>query len=301
MKEELSDKDREKQIYKVTLTGSVINALLIVMKLAAGVLGHSAAMIADAVHSLSDFLTDIAVLVFVRLSNKPEDKTHDYGHGKYETLATALIGMALLGVGIAILVNGMTKIWSVVHGAILPSPGWIAFAAAIISILSKEWCYRITVHVGKRVGSEAVIANAWHHRSDAFSSIGTAIGIGGAILLGESWRVLDPLAAVIVSLFIIQVAMKQLKSCVDELLERSLPDDIEQDITRIVLSFEGVSQPHHLRTRRIGSHYAIDIHVRMDGSMSLRQAHEKATAIEDKLKEAYGKGTYINIHVEPKK
>ena len=130
-----------------------------------------------------------------------------------------------------------------------------------------------------------MIANAWHHRSDAFSSIGTAVGIGGAILLGESWRVLDPLAAVIVSFFIVQVAVKQLKACIDELLERSLPDDIEQEITQTVLSLDGVSQPHHLRTRRIGSHYAIDMHVRMDGSISLHEAHEKATAIEQKLRD----------------
>lgn len=146
-----------------------------------------------------------------------------------------------------------------------------------------------------------MIANAWHHRSDAFSSIGTAIGIGGAILLGESWRVLDPLAAVIVSFFIVQVAVKQLKACIDELLERSLPDDIEQEITQTVLSLDGVSQPHHLRTRRIGSHYAIDMHVRMDGSISLHEAHEKATAIEQKLRDTFGEDTYISIHVEPEK
>ena len=292
---------REREIYKVTLAGSLVNIILVAFKFVAGISGRSAAMIADAVHSLSDLVTDVIVIVFVRISSKPEDKGHDYGHGKYETLATLLIGAALLVVGAGICWSGIENITRFFRGESLDSPGWIAFVAALISVVSKEVLFHYTRIVGKRYNSPAVVANAWHHRSDAFSSIGTAVGIGGAILLGENWRVLDPLAAVIVSLFIIQVAMKQLKSCVDELLERSLPDDIEQDITRIVLSFEGVSQPHHLRTRRIGSHYAIDIHVRMDGNMSLCQAHEKATAIEDKLKEAYGKGTYINIHVEPKK
>ena len=292
---------REREIYKVTLAGSLVNIILVIFKFAAGVLGRSSAMIADAVHSLSDLVTDVIVIVFVRISSKPEDKGHDYGHGKYETMATLLIGVALLVVGIGICWNGMEKIIWFLHGGSLESPGWIAFVAAVLSVLSKEVLFHYTRIVGRRYNSPAVVANAWYYWSDAFSSIGTAVGIGGAILLGENWRVLDPLAAVIVSFFIIQVAVKQLKECIDELLERSLPDDIEQDITRIVLSFEGVSQPHHLRTRRIGSHYAIDIHVRMDGNISLREAHDKATAIEMKLKEAYGKGTYINIHVEPKK
>lgn len=292
---------REREIYKVTLAGSLVNVILVAFKFAAGILGRSAAMIADAVHSLSDLVTDVIVIVFVRISSRPEDKDHDYGHGKYETLATFLIGAALLIVGIGICWSGVEKIIRFFHGDSLDSPGWIAFVAALVSVVSKELLFHYTRVIGKRYDSPAVVANAWHHRSDAFSSIGTAAGIGGAILLGESWRVLDPLAAVIVSVFIIQVAVKQLKTCIDELLEHSLPDDIEQDITRIILSFDGVSQPHHLRTRRIGNHYAIDIHVRMDGSMPLYAAHEKATAIENKLKEAYGKGTYISIHVEPKK
>ena len=198
--------------------------------------------------------------------------------------------------------NGQRPFFQVItKGEALQSPGWIALAAAIVSVVSKEILFHYTRLVGKRCNSPAVIANAWHHRSDAFSSIGTAVGIGGAILLGESWRVLDPLAAVIVSFFIVQVAVKQLKACIDELLERSLPDDIEQEITQTVLSLDGVSQPHHLRTRRIGSHYAIDMHVRMDGSISLHEAHEKATAIEQKLLDTFGEDTYISIHVEPEK
>ena len=298
---EVESSVREHEIYKVTLVGSLVNILLVACKFAAGFWGKSAAMIADAVHSLSDLITDLIVIVFVRISSKPEDKDHDYGHGKYETLATLLIGAALLAVGVGICWSGVESIVLFFRGETLQSPGWIALAAAIVSIVSKEILFHYTRVVGKRYNSPAVIANAWHHRSDAFSSIGTAIGIGGAILLGDNWRVLDPLAAVIVSVFIVQVAVKQLKSCVDELLERSLPDEIEQEITKIVLSEEGVSQPHHLRTRRIGSHYAMDLHVRMDGNISLREAHEKVTAIERKLREAFGSNTYISIHAEPEK
>lgn len=298
---EVESSVREREIYKVTLVGSLVNILLVACKFAAGIWGKSAAMIADAVHSLSDLITDLIVIVFVRISSKPEDKGHDYGHGKYETLATLLIGAALLAVGVGICWSGVESIVLFLRGEALQSPGWIALAAAVVSIVSKEILFHYTRIVGKRYNSPAVIANAWHHRSDAFSSIGTAIGIGGAILLGDNWRVLDPLAAVIVSVFIVQVAVKQLKSCVDELLERSLPDDIEQEITKIVLSEDGVSQPHHLRTRRIGSHYAIDMHIRMDGNMPLHEAHEKATAVEERLREAFGSNTYISIHVEPEK
>lgn len=154
------DKSRERQIYRVTLMGSVINAVLVVFKFVAGILGHSAAMIADAVHSLSDFLTDIVVIVFVRIAGKPADKDHDYGHGKYETLATAIIGLGLLGVGIAICCNGVCKIYQAVIGNPLPRPGFIAFAAAILSIILKEWAYRFTVKAGKEAGSQAVVANA---------------------------------------------------------------------------------------------------------------------------------------------
>ena len=292
---------RERGIYKVTIIGSSVNFLLLVFKFVAGFMGHSAAMLADAVHSLSDFVTDLVVIVFVRISNKPQDKTHDYGHGKYETLATAIIGLLLLVVGFGILWNGASSIYAFIKGQQLEKPGMVALIAALVSIVAKEILYQYTVIEGKKLDSQAVIANAWHHRSDALSSIGTAIGIGGAILLGENWRVLDPVAAVIVSFFIIKVAIQLLIPCVDELLEKSLPDEVEKEIEQALLSFPGVSEPHHLRTRRIGSHYAIDMHVRMDGSISLHEAHEKATAIEQKLRDTFGEDTYISIHVEPEK
>lgn len=292
---------REKGIYRVTVTGSIVNFVLVVFKFIAGILGQSAAMLADAVHSLSDFVTDIIVIAFVRISSKPQDKGHDYGHGKYETLATAIIGILLLFVGFGILWNGGTSVFRFLQGEELEKPGMVALVAAIISIVFKEILYQYTVIKGKKLNSQAVVANAWHHRSDAFSSIGTAVGIGGAILLGEHWRVLDPIAAIVVSLFIMKVSIQLLVPCIGELLEKSLPDDVEQQIEAAVLSFPGVSEPHHLRTRRIGSYYSIDLHVRMDGKISLEEAHKTATAIEHELRKLFGGGTLINIHVEPVK
>ena len=254
---------REKGIYKVTIVGSIVNFLLLVFKFFAGIAGHSAAMLADAVHSLSDFITDIVV--------------------------------------IGIFWNGASSIYTFLRGGQLESPGVVALVAALVSIVSKEILYQYTVIQGKKLNSQAVIANAWHHRSDALSSIGTAIGIGGAILLGDHWRVLDPVAAVVVSFFIMKVSVRLLIPCVDELLEKSLPEDVEKEIEQTVLSFPGVSQPHHLRTRRIGNYYAIELHVRMDGKIPLEEAHSTATAIENKLKEMFGKGTHVGIHVEPTK
>ncbi len=290
---------REREIYRVTLAGSVVNLLLLLFKFVAGIAGHSAAMVADAVHSLSDFATDMVVILFVHISSKPEDAGHDYGHGKYETLATAIIGLALLCVGIGILWNGLTAVWHFWQGDALQRPGGVALAAAVVSVLSKEAVYRYTVRAGKRCRSQAVIANAWHHRSDALSSIGTAIGIGGAFLLGERWCVLDPLAAIVVSIFIIRVAIQLLVPCINELLEKSLPPEIEEEIEQTILSFPGVCSPHHLRTRRIGNHFAMEVHVRMDGHLSLEEAHRKATEIEIELRRRFGNDTHIGIHVEP--
>lgn len=295
----METKEREKRIYRVTLMGSVVNVILLVFKFIAGILGGSAAMIADAVHSLSDFLTDIIIIAFVRISSKPEDEDHDYGHGKYETLATSIIGLALLMVGLYIFYNGARQIWDVMHGAEIEQPGLVALIAAIVSILLKEWTYRFTVSVGKKVESQAVIANAWHHRSDALSSIGTAIGIGGAILLGKGWAVLDPVAALVVSVFIVKTALGLLTTSSGELLEKSLPKEVEKKIVDIVESEPEVSEVHHLCTRRIGNNIAIEMHIRMPGEISLKDSHTRASDIERMLRQHFGEHTHINLHVEP--
>lgn len=293
--------DRQKETYRVTIAGSIINILLLAFKFAAGILGHSAAMIADAIHSLTDFVTDAIVLVFVRLGSKPTDRDHDYGHGKYETLASAIIGVSLLVVGMMICYSGVTKTYHAMCGEPLQQPGFIALAAAVASVVLKEWAYRFTVRVGRRCHSEAVVANAWHHRSDALSSVGTTVGIGGAIILGDKWAVLDPLTAIVVSFFIMKAAWSVLSKAVDELTDGSLPKETEDEIESIVSEDNEVSVVHNLCTRRIGNRIAIEMHVRMPGETSLYMAHHHATEIEKRLKQRFGADTHISIHLEPVK
>ncbi len=292
---------REKEIYKVTLVGSAGNVALLTFKFIAGVMGHSSAMIADAVHSLSDFITDVIVLAFVHVSAKPQDQGHDYGHGKYETFASFIIGLALLAAATGIIVSGVAKLIDWAGGKQLAAPGWLALAAAVISILVKEILYQYTVIRGKKLDSQALVANAWHHRSDALSSIGTTVGIGGAILLGNRWTVLDPLASVVVGVMLVKVSIELLRGSVGELTESSLSGEIEQEIEDIIRSFPDVSEPHNLRTRRIGNRFAIEAHVRMDGNVPLTVAHDRATAIENRLRERFGRQTHVTIHMEPVK
>ena len=290
---------REKEIYKVTLVGSVGNVALLTFKFIAGILGHSSAMIADAVHSLSDFITDVVVLVFVSISAKPQDRSHDYGHGKYETIATFLIGLALVAAATGIVVSGCLKLIAWWGGEALAAPGWIALWAALLSIVIKELIYQYTARKGKQLDSPVMIANAWHHRSDALSSIGAAVGIGGAIWLGQRWTVLDPLASIIVGLMLVRVAWELLRTSSADLTECSLPEETEQEIENIIQSFADVQEPHNLRTRRIGNRVAIEAHVRMDGSLPLHIVHERATTIERKLKERFGEQTHVTLHMEP--
>ena len=296
----MKENQREKEIYKVTIVGALSNVTLLIFKFVAGIISNSAAMIADAVHSLSDFITDVVVIVFVKISSKPQDKSHDYGHGKFETLATLIIGIALLFIGLMILYNGVSATYRCIWlGEELHRPGMIAFWAAIFSIILKEAVYQYTVFKGRNLNSQAVIANAWHHRSDAFSSIGTAVGIGGAIFLGDKWVVLDPIAAIVVSVFIINVSLKIIIKSINELLEKSLPDEIENEIIKVAESFDMVKDVHDLRTRRIGNNIAIEMHLLMDGNLSLQCTHNTTELIESELRKKYGEHTHIAIHVEP--
>ena len=291
--------DRQKQIYKVTLAGGAVNVALLVFKFVAGILGHSAAMVADAVHSLSDFVTDIIVLIFVYISGKPQDKSHDYGHGKYETLALTIIGIALMVVAVGIFYNGALRIVDWCQGQQLEAPGMLALWAALVSIVLKELTYRYTIRYARKLDSSSLEANAWHHRSDALSSIGTALGIGGAVLLGQRWTVLDPIASVVVGAFIVKVAVDLILKGMRDLLEHSLPDDIEDEIMQIAQSEPDVIQPHDLRTRRIGNRYAIELHILRDGNITLAKAHDHADSIENQLKKRFGQNTHVAIHMEP--
>lgn len=283
----------------MTLIGTAVNALLIVLKLIAGIIGRSSAMVADAVHSLSDFVTDAIVLIFVRIAGLPSDKGHDYGHGKYETLATLIIGFILAMAGVGLLISGIEQVVRSFNGELLPRPRMVALIVAVLSIASKEWLYRYTVKVGRATESQAVIANAWHHRSDAISSAGTLVGIAGAMFLGEQWRILDPLAAVLVSMFIIKSGYDIIRPSVSELLEASLPENQEREIRTLVMSIDGIKNVHNLRTRRIGCTIAADMHVKMDGGMSLSDAHALASRAEGAIKSRFGENTIVTIHMEP--
>lgn len=290
---------RTKRIYRVTLLGMFVNIALFAFKLIAGIVGRSGAMIADAVHSASDFATDIVVLVFVRISAKPRDDDHDWGHGKYETLASLIIGVALFAVGIEILADSAEKIAAVASGEVLPRPGVIAIIAAAVSIIAKEALYHYTVRIGRKVDSPSVVANAWHHRSDALSSVGALIGIGMAYFLGEKWRIADPIAAIVVAALILKVAYDLCRTALAELLEKSLSKEVEEEILSIISATPNVYKPHNLRTRRIGANIAIEVHIRVDGAMTVHDSHEISRDIERALRHRFGEQTAVAIHIEP--
>ena len=292
---------REQEIYRITLAGSAVNLLLTALKFVAGILGASAAMIADAVHSLSDLLTDFVVLIFVRISSRPADSEHPYGHGKYETLATTIVALALLAAGGALAAGGVEKILAAIRGEQLVMPGRIALWAALISIAAKEILYQCTAHVGRRVKSSALEANAWHHRTDALSSVATTIGIGGVLLFGGKWAILDPIAAVLVSLFIIVAAARLMHEAIQDLMEKRLPEEVENEIRTIVAADSDMTEMHHLRTRRVGNVYSIEMHLRMKGDTSLYEAHQHSVEVEKRLRERFGADTLVTIHLEPLK
>ncbi|WP_246552501.1 cation diffusion facilitator family transporter [Vallitalea pronyensis] len=284
---------------KVTRIGLVINVLIACMKLLAGFFGKSSAMIADGVHSLSDFFSDIIVIAGLRLTDKPEDACHNYGHGKIETLVTVFISCLLMIAGFYIMESGISKMIGVIQGQELLRPGWIAFFAAIFSIVSKEGLYVYTIRAGRRINSPVLIANAWHHRSDSLSSIGTLIGIGGAILLGNKWVILDPIASVVVSLFIFKVGYDIIKPAINELLECSLNNEEINQIKDILDRYSEVKSYHKLRTRRIGRKIAIDVHTLLDKRLNIVEAHDIANLIENDIRALFGDISIINIHIEP--
>ncbi len=292
-------KQRFSQASLVVWVGFAANLLLTLLKMLAGILGRSSAMVADAIHSLSDIVTDLVILGSLRVASKPRDKNHKYGHGKVETLAAAFVGIVLMGVGAGILYSGLTNIYAHYASSPLESPGMVAFYAAIFSIAIKEFLFHYTIRVGKTINSPVVTANAWHHRSDAYSSLATLAGITGAIFLGPQWVVLDPLAAAVVSIFIFKVAYKIIRSALLELIETSLPGIQEEEILRLASNVKGVSNPHNLKTRKIGSAIAIELHIQVHRELNIREAHDITVRLEKCLLERYGEDTHISVHAEP--
>lgn len=290
---------RTRQIQSVTFWGAVCNLALSALKLTAGLVGRSSAMVADAVHSFSDLVSDVVVLVFARISGKGKDKGHDYGHGKFETLATTVVSLLLLVVAARMIALSVGQIRSALAGAPPSAPGIIALVAAVVSIAVKEILYQWTARVGRRLSSSVMVANAWHHRSDALSSIGSLIGIGAAILLGGKWTILDPLVGLVISVVIIVVAVKMSIPALAELTDASLPDDVEQKITEIIDSVPGVSDVHELKTRRCGHYSIAEVHMVVRPDMTILEAHDLTVEAERRLHAAFGDDMQVTIHVEP--
>lgn len=295
----MSDHSMAQKANRVTLAGLLINLVLSVSKILAGIAGRSSAMLADGLHSMSDLVTDVVVLFSVRIAFKERDHTHHYGHGKYETFATMIISFALALVAGGILFDGLLSVTDVLQGKVLPKPGFVALMAAIVSMLVKEFLFRYTLSEGKKIQSTAIIANAWHHRSDALSSIGTTIGIAGAILLGEAWRILDPLAGMVISLFIFKIAWQLGAPSIRQLLEAAPPANVREEIEKIISGTAGVLYFHNFRSRYVGKSIAIEVHIKVEKSLSVEVSHNIATAVEVSLRQRFGMDTHVGVHVEP--
>jgi cation diffusion facilitator family transporter len=293
------NKERLQKARRVTWIGMIWNVFLTILKFVVGFIARSSALIADAVHSLSDFASDISVLIGLKVASKPVDHDHNYGHGKFETLAAIIVGLMLFVVGIGILWDSITILYDYFNGEPLIRPGAIALYAIIASILVKEGLYQYTIKSGKSLHSQVLIANAWHHRSDALSSIAVLFGVSGAILLGDRWVILDPISAGLVSILILKVAAQASFDSFNELMEVSLGKERQKEIFALVAEVPGVSIPHNLRTRKIGNTVAIDMHIKVDKNLTIIKAHDIATLVENKLKEAFGADSFISIHVEP--
>ena len=287
------------QDIRITLLGVIVNITLSTLQLIVGIFGRSSAMIADAIHSFSDLITDSIIIISLQITKKPADESHNYGHGKVETLASTLVSIALILVGFTIFNLGLKKTILVFNEELLTKPSMFALYLIIFSIIAKEMLYRVTFKAGQKSGSTALMANAWHHRSDAFSSIATLIGISGAIFLGPKWYFLDPLAAIIISFFILKIGLQLLSKSINELLEATLPPEINEKILKIVTSVQESKNPHNVKTRRIGRNIAIDLHIKVATTLNIVAAHNISTIIEQKLKNHFGENTVVYIHIEP--
>lgn len=283
-----------KYIRKVTWTGLFVNLALSMLKFAAGFWGHSQAVIADALHSFSDSTTDIAVIIGSYFWSRPPDDTHQYGHHRVETIVTFFIGFILLLAGMGI---GWKAIITL-HETDTRPPGWIAAMAAAISIIVKEIIYRWTSRASKRVKSTALAANAWHHRLDAITSIPTLMAVTGAILM-PAWSFLDHAGAIIVSIFIVQAAIRILWPIFREILDVAAPEEICKQIEAICLNHEAVKEVHKIRTRYIGMNLQADLHIIVDGATTVFDGHHISGGVKDKILRNVPAVIDVLIHIEP--
>ncbi len=295
----MDTKSDDSRIYAVTMKGVLVNTILTAFKFTAAILGHSAAMLADAAHSLSDLVTDFIVLLFVRIGRAPRDAHHDYGRGKLGTLTALAVGVVIGILALWLCHHGVTLAIRAIRGEVLERPGLIALIAALVSIVVKEWLYRVTRPVAEETKSSILHGNAWHHRSDALSSIGTFLGISAAMFFGVKWRIVDPITSVVVSVFILRISWLLLSDSVRDLLEHSLSDQIEAEITQLALSEPEVTEVKQVLSRRVGQSTAIELQVSMPRQLSIEEAHRHALNIENLLKGKFGTSTHVGIHIVP--
>lgn len=291
---EYLESSREAYVRKVTWIGFFVNILLSGLKFASGYFGRSQALIADAIHSLTDSTTDIAVIAGSHYWSRPPDENHPYGHRRLETLVTIFIGFMLVAAGIGI---GWEAISSL-HEEHSSPPGWIALGAALVSILCKEILYRWTAFASRKIKSPALAANAWHHRTDAISSVPVLIAVGGALLF-PTWSFLDHVGAVVVSIFILHSAIKIIWPGISELIDVGAPEQIKAKIKNIACMNAKVQEVHAVRTRYISSGIQVDMHIVVDGSKSVREGHDIADEVESRIIEGIPEVLDVIIHVDP--
>ena len=291
----LSSKSEQQIVNRVSFVGIAGNILLSAFKFFAGIFGHSGAMVSDAVHSLSDVFATFVAWLGVRMSAKAADKEHPYGHERLECVAALILGTILALTGAFIGYEGVRKVLAGNY-ADLSVPRAIALWAAVISIVIKEAMYWYTRYYAKILNSSAFMADAWHHRSDAFSSIGSLIGVGGAML---GFPVLDPLASAVIAVCILKVSYDILKDAVSKMLDTSCGEEYERNLRDFMAEVPGVERVNGVHTRQFGNKIYIDAEIAVDGNLSLTRAHDIASLVHDKVEKQFENVKHIMIHVEP--
>lgn len=291
------DKNSEQYIAnKVSFVTLIMNLVLSIFKALAGIIGHSGAMISDAIHSASDVLSTVVVMIGITFSNKEEDDDHQYGHEKLESVCAIIVAVMLFVTACGIGKSGIEMLFALYNGETIKTPTTIALVAAGVSIAMKEWMYWYTKIPAKKIGSQALLADAWHHRSDALSSIGSLIGIGGAMM---GFAFLDPLVSVIICLIIIKVALDISKEAVDQIVDKVADKETVETIKKAVVEIDGVKRIDDLKTRVHATKLYVDLEIAVDGDLSMRQAHDIAERVHDNVENAVETVKHIMVHVNP--
>jgi cation diffusion facilitator family transporter len=292
MHESMTESTRDGRI--VTLVGVLVNTILILLKVMTGIFGNSQALIADAVHSISDLFTDIAVLIGLQIRLKPPDEKHHFGHARVETLASSFVGIVLIGTALYLGIKSAFNIYSHTES----HPTTLALMGAGVSVVLKEVLYQYTVRTGRRINSRLLVANAWHHRSDALSSVAVLVGVAGT-QIQPSWYFLDAFAALLVSFFIVKVGLEILKEALYEFTDTAPKPEVIDQIRNCALAVNGVNATHDLKVRTSGGRYQMEIHIVVDGRLTVLYGHKLAKAVEKCLSEDVGNFDRITVHVDP--